>query len=291
MRTEWQIVVCMTALFLVAASPLPPPPNQQSGQSEAHQAVAKLSPQPTIETPTQPKPSFTPQRQSAATKTKYSPEQSRKAWLLWILARIWKINWSNWALVFAAIWAGRIALNTLCAIRDQAEIARKALTFLETPRISIGKLSSFVRQPDSRPYPRPQFRFSLKNDGRSVAELTSVCPIARVVTDPSIPVNYDGGLIDTSQVAIGPNSDTGEMQWRAIVMQEVNEAEFAKVLAETAHIVLFGYVKYVDVFGQKWISGFGWRWHPKDGVMYLIGGRNYNYARKDEQNTGLSKPE
>jgi hypothetical protein len=95
-------------------------------------------------------------------------------------------------------------------------------------------------------------------------------------------VNYDGGLIDTAQVSIGPNSDTGEMQWRAIVMHEIGEEEFAAVLKESAHVILFGYAKYIDVFGQKWISGFGWRWHPRDGGMYLIGGRSYNYARKDE---------
>ena len=63
--------------------------------------------------------------------------------------------------------------------------------------------------------------------------------------------------------------------------REMSPKEFASVVEQTSHIIMAGYVKYVDVFEQKWISGFCFRWHPLDGGMYLTGGRKHNYARQD----------
>lgn len=169
------------------------------------------------------------------------------------------------------------------AIKEQADLARTALIDLETPRVSISKITAFVRQSDETPYPRPWFSFGFRNDGRSVAELTSVCGIARILSNLPFPVDYSGGTVDKSGFFISPGSDTDEVKWRAVCTENIRGPEgFQPILNETASLVVFGYVRYLDVFGQKWISGFAWRWNPRDGGVYLAGGSNYNYAKKDE---------
>lgn len=57
-----------------------------------------------------------------------TPEQSRDRWFLSVL---WKINWSNWALVFAAVWAARIALSTLRSIESQGNTAVQTLNAMK----------------------------------------------------------------------------------------------------------------------------------------------------------------
>ena len=45
----------------------------------------------------------------------------------WIRDHFWEVEWANWALLVAAIWAGRLALRTLKTQTTQIRIGRSAL--------------------------------------------------------------------------------------------------------------------------------------------------------------------
>jgi hypothetical protein len=49
----------------------------------------------------------------------------------------WPPSWSNWALVVAAIWAGRIALKTLSTIQEQTTISRQSLRLLNRGYLDV----------------------------------------------------------------------------------------------------------------------------------------------------------
>ncbi len=192
--------------------------------------------------------------------------------------------WSNWALVGAALWAGRIALQTLAAIQEQARIARDALTKLEKPCVSIGKMEPHVKKSAGEPHEIPWLIYGFRNDGRSVAELNSVLCQVRLYS-PKAPMptspQYDG-LVDKSVFFVGPNSNTGEMRWSCQLPRRLRPDEFAGVLDGTVQLIFFGYVRYLDVFGERRISGWGWRYNPQNDGLTLVGGNSYNYDRKDD---------
>lgn len=185
-----------------------------------------------------------------------------------------------------AIWAGRIALNTLDAIREQARIASDALTKLEIPCVSVGELDPHVEEPTGHPHERPWFNYNFRNDGRSVAELISVVALVRLYSKespmPPYP-SYDGALVDKSVFFIAPNSTTGKFRWTAMLPRALELDEYAGITLGITQLIFFGYVRYLDVFKKSHISGFGWRYNPPNDGMFLVGGNAYNYNRQEEQ--------
>jgi hypothetical protein len=124
-------VLVASAFLLAAPSPSPAPANQQQRQTQPHAG-------PTKEVPSTPiparivttevlHPTPAPQGQIATEETKHPPEQPCKAWLLWILARLWQVDWSNLALIGVAVWAGCAAWRTVGEMRNQA--AQQAVDF------------------------------------------------------------------------------------------------------------------------------------------------------------------
>lgn len=64
--------------------------------------------------------------QPEATDTNQHPWY-RDEWAMWFGEKFWDIEWSNWALLIAAVWAGKLALRTLKTQTTQIQIGRSAL--------------------------------------------------------------------------------------------------------------------------------------------------------------------
>jgi hypothetical protein len=273
-------VVALLCLLLVAATPTPLPshhPQTQKTKTADDKNHASSSP---ISTPSNHRrPIPTPTETRNYTYNYYYPTSPSES------SPVWFQEATTFVLIIFTGGLWWTSIQQWRAIEKQARIASIALTELETPRVSIGKIDINVLSSDSPPalHRNPWFRFNFRNDGRSVAEVTSVCSMVRLWTAPKLPVDYSGVIPDTSAFFIGANSDTGEIKWGASCPLAFNSPEdFIPILEETTYIVLFGYIRYLDVFKNKWISGFAWRWYPRGNSMTLIGGREYNYTRKDD---------
>jgi hypothetical protein len=172
-------------------------------------------------------------------------------------------------------------------IKVQAGIAKRALTELEVPYVSIGEIVPHVLRTRGEegvnPFPLIWFDFNIRNSGRSVAEVTSVHSELRILDKLPIPPNYTG-VVDKSVYPVGPNSDTGKLRWIARYKFPVDkiQEEFDSLLTEHKQLVCFGYIRYSDVFETEWVSGFAWRWYPHNDGVYLVGGRSYNYNKRQE---------
>jgi hypothetical protein len=205
-------------------------------------------------------------------------------------------------LAIVGICQARAAARSADAAKDSADIARRALDELEVPYVSIGQITPQVLAPREelppgaapilytpKALPVVSFQFNLRNHGRSVAEVTSVYSQLSIVDKLPMPPEYSGDS-DLSAFPIGPNSDTGSVQWEAAYWFPTGkrDEDFDLLLSEAKQLVCFGYIRYTDVFKTKWISGFGWRWWPHTDGVYLVGGSDYNYNRKDKQHPDQS---
>jgi hypothetical protein len=135
-------VVVGIAVLSIAASPVPtpvaspsnyyysgnwyyslPPRSQKQQKSNPHQPMAETRPS------SMPVP-LANEKQAATNQPSNSPQKPCTIWL-WIMVRLWEFNWSNWALVAAAVWAGRAAYGSWQEMRTQtqanAESADKTL--------------------------------------------------------------------------------------------------------------------------------------------------------------------
>jgi hypothetical protein len=134
--TLWVLVA--SAFLLTASSPSPTLANQQQPQTQPNAGRTKEVPSPPIPARIVPAevlhPTPAPQGQIATAETKHPPEQSCEAWQLWIRARLWEVDWSNWALLAVAFWAGRAAWRTVGEMRSQAttQAAEFAQSFAKT---------------------------------------------------------------------------------------------------------------------------------------------------------------
>lgn len=213
---------------------------------------------------------------------------------------------TDWGILGVTLLYALTSLGLLNATRKQAALARKsadvaekAFTGLEVPYVSIGAIIPHVLRKnleEGQVGPSPNavvwFEFGFRNSGRALAEVTSVHGELRIVDVLTTPAEYSG-TIEESAFPIGPNSDTGKVRWNATYkfpLGKIDE-EFLSLLSGKTRLVCFGYIRYRDAFKTKWITGFGWQWNPYNNGVYLVGGRYYNYSRKDAEDTGLSEPE
>jgi hypothetical protein len=172
-------------------------------------------------------------------KTIQSPEQSTRRRLFGLL---WQINWSNWGLVAAAIWAGCIAIRTLSAIKVQSDFATHTLTNLERPWISIPSAQGVWLGADPQGYEIFEIRFEIANSGRSPAMVISTLRATRFTEDIgslSPQPRYPLPEIGTGRGTIGV-SDKNHSDFAVKFRQE----DAQKILDGDATLIFFGQILY-----------------------------------------------
>jgi hypothetical protein len=253
-------------------------PDHQTAESEIHQTstVAPVKRQ---------GPAVQEQQAAERADQESAPMEKYEFWSLILTAFIVYIT----AKYTQAAYLQLEKLNeSVGAATRSASVAERALTELEVPYVSIGEIVPHVLlQREGQVGPSPNaviwFEFGFRNSGRALAEVTSVHAELRIVGVLAVPPEYSG-TIEESAFPIGPNSDTGKIRWNAIYKFPLGKIddEFSSLMTSKARLVCFGYVRYRDAFKTKWITGFGWQWNPYNNGAYLIGGRYYNYCRKEE---------
>jgi len=282
-----RLIVCI-ALLLISATPLPShPPEADKFTSAAGQEYRQPNPGPTDSY--QASPSRPTENRNSSNYYYYYPSAKSEGPPIWfqVVATITVIIFTA-GLWLTSIWQWQ-------AIKEQANIAKRVLTELEVPYVSIGEIIPHVfRVEDGRKVLHPNipitFEFSLKNHGRAVAEIISVHSELRVVGAlPPFP-EYSGTVEPSGGFPIGPHSDTGKVRWFPIYQcpSDKVEEEFLSLFGgyPKIRLVCFGYINYRDPSKTNWKSGFAWVWYPHSDGAFLVGGSNYNYNRKNEPYAG-----
>jgi hypothetical protein len=287
-----RLIIALLSLLLIAATPTPlPRHHHQARKAKAVEEKNHANSSPISSPSYQPSPEPTAATSRNYTYNYYNPPSKPESPPVWFqVATTVVLIFFTGGLWLTSFWQWR-------AIADQTEISKRALTQLEVPYVSIGKIIPHVLQSSGTPAgPKPWaviwFEFALKNHGRSVAEVTSVHSELRILEVLPMPPEY-AGIIEQSTFPIGPNSASGDVKWTATYKfpdGKIDE-EFWSLLGGKQQLVCFAYIRYADSLKNTWISGFCWRWNPHNDGANLSGGCYYNYNRKDEPYTGLSEPE
>jgi hypothetical protein len=172
-------------------------------------------------------------------------------------------SWHDWfwenvpALLLAvlAVWAGCIGLRTLDAIRDQAQIARDALTQLERPWIiAIPKGEVIFGQEPGERAPSMTVRCEIEfvNSGRSPAWLISgaVCQFRgdRLRDTP----DYTGADVEYSLTPLSPNDKLPDQSRLFVIGEDAGEdSAYRLFLKGSLKLAIFGYVTYRDAMQKE----------------------------------------
>jgi hypothetical protein len=289
-----RVALAIGALLLIAASP-PPSPNGANnyyysgnwyyGSPLASPAGSEKQNQANGKTPAAqafmgvPQAGLSPQAQPATDQSSHLQTQAPPSWCDRLLIRLWQINWSNWALVFVAVWAGRIAVGTLNQIRCQtvaattaalaaktsAETADRTLTELERPWVFVDIYD--VRNWSSV-WPAGQtqiiigLEWAVYNGGRSPALL--IDGVYRIDKFPvPIPEKPDYGPSQPyAVVPLAPNAKPQVFHAQLPIFKKEHE----QLINGDLELVFYGFVKYLDSLKKEHVS----RWIARFTIPHVI---------------------
>lgn len=170
--------------------------------------------------------------------------------------------WSNWALVLAAIWAGRIGLKTLRAIREQTqETSRSAKAAEDSAAFLLQSerawLTVTVENPEEPPE-KAQFvwiEVPIANRGKTPARIKSVLATSKLVPIPpnawtgrpgELPKEPDysdaNKLVPITEIDIIIAPTDSLRHVHVFIFPE----EWKKVRRRELSLYVYGYVEYFD---------------------------------------------
>jgi hypothetical protein len=194
-------------------------------------------------------------------------------------------------------------LAVASAAQKSADIAEKSLFQLEAPYLYVKIIASGIRQTpgtddqiiyDSIPTPRRWevdlggLRFVFGNYGHTAAQIRTHFEDFFVTPDLGTPPNpLNPGNIEARELPPGvfvmSNGDSREFQclFNAQVLGEGNgRPQFADPMRRGVYFM--GFVRYTDIFGNRYISGFCFIFHGAENRFALAGGRAYNYRHRED---------
>ena len=284
-----------SALLLGTASPTPT--NLQQAEPQPQTRKARATPSPSaipnrIITAEIRQPTATPESHAAANQTKHSPQQPFEVWLLWILARMWEIDWSNWALFAVAIWAGRAAWRTVGEMRSQAakqtldfdrsfaetreatqaatrqaKVSEDTLILTQRPRLIVRNV--VVKRSENTIPPRPLFergmpvsgQFYISNVGGTPARIIEIgCWVEWYIGELPMERPYEGRNGDrlSTPIVLQPSQST---PWPFTSEQNMgDEANSVLLNNDRWGICVLGWVAYKDDAEIERRTAFCRRW-------------------------------
>jgi hypothetical protein len=172
------------------------------------------------------------------------------------------------------------------AANKSATVAERALKELEAPRVFVDVIDTGLEVMDGTAHLATgvQFRYRVTNYGRTPALLTEVClryPILSYGETPAEinPSKVPGRGLPTGVVSAlnNPYDERENLVSQIDVMKLYEELSFKKYA-----LFFYGYVRYEDIFGERYITGFC---HLFDGLhnrFVRSGNKRFNYFRKDD---------
>jgi hypothetical protein len=201
------------------------------------------------------------------TETQYLHERIKD-----ICSTLWSVNWSNWALVGIAIWAGKIAIDTVKAIQKQATAQMDAdrgwiLANIHRAKNDddtilnavAGGVIWEIEIAGNTPVRilTEAYRYravpSVKREGKTLPDLETIptyTPEGENRTDPTFLAPHSKSSRYIS-LDVGPVPDMPEIHDRKSIL------------------CTYGRIDYEDVFGRKSFTQFCALYHPRQGRVFV----------------------
>jgi hypothetical protein len=204
------------------------------------------------------------------------------------------LNWNNWTRDPVAVFTGVLTgfngllffstLGLWLVNRQSAKIAERALVDLEAPFINV-KITKPGLEIQGNGVTFGTLRWCVTNYGRTPATIIEIFDDIRAVPiGTGWPPAIDLATAHTNPMPYGviapPNGQTEDFPYLAIadLIGEVHKSEMplSKLMP-----FFIGYVRYADIFKNRYILGFCYLFDRNGNRWILAGGDEYNYCRKE----------
>jgi hypothetical protein len=168
------------------------------------------------------------------------------------------------------------------AAKQSADVAEQALYGTEAPFIFIiiestdGNAIVTVTSPQGVKYPE-HVSYMLHNYGRSPAiirEIYIACIASDAMLDPCPFPPLQSNLFQSEIVGSGESSQSKPLPQIASFLPNDGKSHPGAV------VIVCGQVRYADVFGNQYLSGFSYAFNSYFNRFHAVGGANHNYRRK-----------
>jgi hypothetical protein len=190
------------------------------------------------------------------------------------------ISFFNFSLVLITGGLAVIGITQADAAKKSAEVAEQALYGTEAPFIFIiidatdGNAIVTITSPQGVEYPE-HVSYMFHNYGRSPAiirEIYIACIASDVMPSPCPFPPLQSNLFQSEIVGPGDSSESKPLP------------QIASFLPNKSHpwaaVIVYGHVRYADVFGNQYLSGFCYAFNSYFNRFHAIGGAIHNYRRK-----------
>ena len=196
--------------------------------------------------------------------------------------------WSGtfWSLILSGLLVGANILLWWSA-KDAAGIARSALVDLERPFVyaEITKPGIFVHTSDSdnpRIVRLRECELSLINFGRTPASLMRLEYVFRDIPKGETPKPIDPHEIGGRELPIGTISADKYPFRESTNLAQALIGTSNDIAKDRVSVWVIGFVRYQDIFGQNYITGFAKVYDPIGDRFIARGDQQYNYAHQED---------
>lgn len=188
--------------------------------------------------------------------------------------------------LFAAMWAAFEARRAAVAARESVDMERQHLDRLERPYVFVEIEESGIQVLSGGQFRfgGVRFEYACVNYGRSVAHLTEIhtdWPILAISEMPDVvdPDRAEGWKFPIGIVSFG---DKKYREQESLLLR--CEPKMLTGDAWKKYRMFFiGYIKYTDVLGGRYVTGFCACFDPIADRWILFGNENYNYQKIEKE--------
>ena len=177
--------------------------------------------------------------------------------------------------------SGETALLTAKAAQKAADVAERSLTELERPYV-YGAVTDPGLDASGVILKRSVFKLCIYNFGRTPANLTRLEYVLSSALHGSISSSIDPNVVGGRELPVGTIAANNDPFFETTNMFPMFIEQSDDIMAHKQSVWVVGFVRYADIFGDHYITGFTHVFDPLGRSFVRRGGEKYNYTRKEE---------
>jgi hypothetical protein len=198
-------------------------------------------------------------------------------------------TFTKW-LVIVTAGLGAISIWQAINLQRSVNVSESALVDLERPFVAIEVTDPGFEKTGTGVIMKDSLNYVAFNHGKTPAILTEflykVCLMDKtaelVLPQPIDPEQEFGWKLPFGNIAAAGRSHP----FSFALVPEISLFDVVEIANNRRNLFLLGYVKYMDIFGSRYITGFCAFFHANSNTFRRAGDDLYNYIRK-EKDTGI----
>ena len=190
-------------------------------------------------------------------------------------------------LVIVTAGLGVISVWQAINLQRSVNVSESALVDLERPFVAVQVTDPGFERTGIAIVMKDSLKYVAFNHGKTPAILTEflykIC-LMNKTDDLILPQSIDPYTEPGRKLPFGNIAAAGSSHpFSFALIPEISPLDVVEVTSNRKHIYLLGYVRYMDIFENRYITGFCAFFHPDSNTFLRAGGEGYNYIREDKE--------